>query len=106
MNTNKKSSSGNLFALLTGLVAGAAAVFFSKKENREKARETIKKAEKEIGKAAAEVQKNPKAKKLIKKVRTEGKKIAQKAERKMVAAEKMVETKVKKSPVLRAVGKK
>ncbi|NCN59090.1 hypothetical protein COW99_01255 [Candidatus Roizmanbacteria bacterium CG22_combo_CG10-13_8_21_14_all_38_20] len=48
---------GGLFAMLLGAAAGAAAVFFSKQENRAKAQEVIGKAKVEATKAGAEIKK-------------------------------------------------
>lgn len=39
--SQSKKKSGSLFPFLGGVVAGAAAVFLSKKENRDKAKETM-----------------------------------------------------------------
>ncbi|MDP3983127.1 MAG: hypothetical protein Q8Q65_03570 [bacterium] len=48
---------GGLFTMLLGAVAGAAAVFFSKEENRAKAKEVIDKTKVKATKAGAEIKK-------------------------------------------------
>lgn len=93
----KKSSGAGLFALATGLVAGAAAVFFSDKKNREMVKKEVVKVEKEAMKVAKEVKKDPK--KFAKKVEAN----VVKAEKKL---QKQVMKKVSSSPALKAVGKK
>jgi len=101
----RKNSSG-LLALVTGMAAGAAAVFLSQKENREKTKKVLYKAEKKIAQASKEAQKNPQkfAKKVVKEVKKDAKKVVHKAK---VAEKKAVKVvkKVKNSPVLQAVGK-
>lgn len=65
--------SGSLLSLLTGVALGAAAIFFSKAENRDK---TKKLAKKTVDKAKVEVNKvRTKAKVVAKKVTSKGKKI-------------------------------
>ncbi|NCO12642.1 MAG: hypothetical protein COZ34_05010 [Candidatus Pacebacteria bacterium CG_4_10_14_3_um_filter_34_15] len=68
--------SGSFLSLLTGIALGAAAIFFSKAENRDKtkklAKETVEKAKVEVNKAAT------KAKVVTKKVTSKGKKIKSK----------------------------
>lgn len=56
--TNKK---GGLFPILVGAVAGAAAVFFSDKKNREKATKMVANGKTKLKKVSAEVKKNPEA---------------------------------------------
>jgi hypothetical protein len=107
----KKSNSGSgLFALVAGVAAGAAAVFLSKKENRDMVKKEVRKDVKKVKAVAAEAKKDPK--KFAKKVETKSKKIAgkvasnaKKLEKKAMAAEKSVMKKVK-SPVMKSVGKK
>lgn len=72
---SKKSSPG-LFAFITGLAAGAAAIFLSKKENRQMAKKEFVKAEKKVQSVAKEVKKDPK--KFAKKVQSQGNKLAKK----------------------------
>ena len=48
---------GGLFTMLLGAVAGAAAVFFSKEENRAKAKDLLGKAKVEVTKAGKEIKK-------------------------------------------------
>jgi hypothetical protein len=100
---NKRSSTG-MFALLTGVAAGAAAVFFSKKENRQMAKKELVKAEKTAMKVSAEIKKDPK--KFAKKVERQGKVLAKKAVREASRDIKKMEKKVKSSPALKKVGKK
>lgn len=65
--------SGSFLSLLTGVALGAAAIFFSKAENREKTKEL---ANKTVKKAKVEVEKvKTKAKNVAKKVTSKGKKI-------------------------------
>ena len=68
--------SGNLFALITGFVAGAAAVFLSKPENRIQAEKTAKKITTKAKQLKAEYQKNPQA--FEKKVKAQAKKVIKK----------------------------
>lgn len=71
---------GGLLALMTGVAVGAAAMFFSKKENRTK---TVKVAKKAVAKA--KVVKNKavaKAKKVVKKGAVAAKKVVKKAKKK------------------------
>lgn len=88
----RKDASG-LVALLAGVAAGAAAVFFSKKENREMVKREAVKAEKVVASAAKEVRKDPK-------------KFAKKVGRKVSAAEKKAARTIAKSPVFKKVGKR
>jgi alkyl hydroperoxide reductase subunit AhpF len=81
-----KKSSG-LFTLLTGVAMGAAAVFFSKKENRQEAQKVAKQVKTKAVTAAAEYKKDPTAFK--KKVVSKGKAVAKKA---VVAVRKKVAT--------------
>lgn len=57
---SKKSNVGGVLAFVTGLAAGAAALFLSKKENREMVKREATKAGKKAKKVAAEIKKNPK----------------------------------------------
>ncbi len=93
----KKSTGTGLFALITGAVAGAAAVFFSDEKNRKMVKKEFTMVEKGAVKASKEIQKNPT--KFVKKVE---KKVV-KAEKKL---QKQVVKKVSNSPALKAVGKK
>lgn len=68
--------SGGLLTLVTGLVAGAAAVFFADKKNRQETAKALDKAKTTALKAKEDYEKNPTAFK--KKVKTQGKKLAQK----------------------------
>lgn len=47
--------------MLVGAVAGAAAVFFSDKKNREKASKAVTKSKVQLKKLSTEVKKNPEA---------------------------------------------
>jgi len=91
---SKKSSGGvGLFALATGLAAGAAAIFFSDKKNRQMVKKEVMKVEKE-------------AMKVSKDVRSSAKKSVSKASKKVKTAEKKAVKRVTSSPALKAVGKK
>lgn len=59
--SHKKNSGVSVFTLLAGVAAGAAALFFSKKENRDKTVEVVKNAEKKITEVSKEIKKDPKA---------------------------------------------
>lgn len=48
---------GGLLAMLLGAAAGVAAVFLSKKENRDKAKDILNKAKVEATKAGTEIKK-------------------------------------------------
>ncbi len=75
---SKKSSGGvGLFALATGLAAGAAAIFFSNKENRKMVKKEVMKVEKEAVKLSKEAKKNPQ--KFAKKVQGNAKRSVAKA---------------------------
>ena len=136
MANKSRNSSAGLLALVTGVAAGAAAVFLSKKENREMAKKELLKAEKKVKAVTAEARKNPKkfadkvekkgavlAKKVIKEVKKDSKVVAKKAavaEKKVVKAVKAAKPaekaavksaaaaveKVTTSPALKVVGKK
>lgn len=69
--SNKKK--GGLLALLTGVAAGAVAVFLSKKENREKTKEAVREASTKAKKAVKSAHK-----KASKKTGTEQKKSTKK----------------------------
>lgn len=71
----KKPSGLGVMALIAGLTAGAAAVFFSKKENRERTVKEAKKLVTEAKKASKKIQTNPKVKKLAAQGRTLAKKV-------------------------------
>jgi hypothetical protein len=68
--------SHGIFTLLTGMAAGAAALFFSEEKNRDTAKVELTKAKKSANKIKADYKKNPKA--FTKKVKTKGKKLANK----------------------------
>ncbi|MCC6711301.1 MAG: hypothetical protein IT416_03035 [Candidatus Pacebacteria bacterium] len=71
---------GGLLALVTGVAVGAAAMFFSKKENREK---TVRVAKKAAGKAMVAKKKAvASAKKAVKKGTMVAKKAVKKAKKK------------------------
>lgn len=74
--SNKK---GGVFPMLVGAVAGAAAVFFSDKKNREKANKVVTKSKAQLKKLSLEAKKDPEAfaKKVVKKASTQIKKINQ-----------------------------
>lgn len=82
--SNKK---GGLFPMLVGAVAGAAAVFFSDKKNREKATKVVAKGKTQLKRMSAEAKKNPEAfaRKMAKKVSTKVTAEAKKINRKMAA---------------------
>lgn len=70
--------------MLVGAVAGAAAVFFSDKKNREKATKVVVQGKTQLKKMSAEAKKNPEAfarkmaKKVSSRVTTEAKKLSRK----------------------------
>lgn len=72
------SKKGGLFPILVGAVAGAAAVFFSDKKNREKAGKAVAKGKTQLKKISAEAKKNPEAfaRKMAKKASAQAKKIS------------------------------
>lgn len=84
-------------SLLTGVALGAAAVFFSKPENREKAKEVAKKAKN----LKAEYEKDPAAFKA--KLKKEGKKLADTA---VKTAKKKSKKLVKKTAAKKTAAKK
>ena len=86
-----KKSSGGLIALALGVVAGAAALFFSKKENRENVKKAVKSASVKAKALKKEIQADPK--KFARKVEQQGKKAVQKS----VAAVKAKVEKVRKT---------
>ena len=63
--------------MLVGAVAGAAAVFFSDKKNREKASKAVTKSKAQLKKMSAEAKRNPEAfaKKMVNKASSQIKKI-------------------------------
>jgi hypothetical protein len=71
---------GGLLALVTGMAMGAAAVFFSKKENRTKTVSAAKTAAKKAKTAKKKAVSS--AKKAVKKGRTAAKKAVKKAKKK------------------------
>ena len=73
--------------MLVGAVAGAAAVFFSDKKNREKATKVVAKGKTQLKRMSAEAKKNPEAfaRKMAKKVSTKVTAEAKKINRKMAA---------------------
>jgi len=77
--SNKK---GGVFPMLVGLVAGAAAVFFSDKKNREKANKVVAKSKAQLKKLSLEAKKDPEA--FAKKVGTRISKEAKKINKKIV----------------------
>src|SRR5260221_28846 len=96
---SKKNGSG-FAALVAGVAAGAAAVFLSKKENREKTKKVLVKAEKKIVRVSREVKKDPK--RFAKKVEKSGKVLAKKV---VKEAAKDLRRANSSSPVLKRVGK-
>lgn len=70
------SKKSGLFPLLTGVVLGAAAIFLSKKENREKTKKVVEKAVTKAQKLNADYKKNPK--KVTAQLERKGKKLATK----------------------------
>lgn len=76
-----KKNLGGVLAFATGLAAGAAALFLSKKENREMVKRGAVKAGKKAKKVAAEIKKNPKkfAKATVAKAKTSVTKAVKKA---------------------------
>ena len=79
--------SGGLFTLLTGMAAGAAAMFLSKPENRQLAEKKVKSVTAQAKKIHAEYQKNPEA--FEKKMINQGKKMATQA---LKSAKKSIKT--------------
>ena len=86
--------SGGLGDLLFGAVMGAAAVFLSKKENRDKTKKVITKAATKAQKLKAEYKKNPD--KVKKQLKAEGTKLAKKTVAAAKKASKQVKKKAKK----------
>ncbi len=84
----KKSGFGSL---LTGMALGAAAIFFAKKENRDKteklARKTVAKTKEEVKKVAT------KAKAAVKKAKSKGKKIKAEVEMEAKKIQKIAKAK-------------
>jgi len=72
--SNKK---GGFFPMLVGVVAGAAAVFFSDKKNREKATKVVAKGKAQVKKLSLEAKNNPEAfaRRMAKKASTQAKKL-------------------------------
>ena len=65
---SKNKNNKGLLPFLVGMVAGAAAVFFSKEENREKTKQALDETAKKAKKVKEDVEKNPeKVKKQAKK---------------------------------------
>lgn len=79
--------SGNLLALITGVAAGAAAVFFAKQENRVKATKVAKKTTAQAKKLNEEYKADPKAFK--KKVKAKATKVVKKAVAKKTTTKKV-----------------
>lgn len=79
-----------LGTLLTGVVMGAAAVFLSKKENRDKARETLKKASDKAKKLKSDYQKDPE--KVKAQLKAEGKRLAEQALKEAKTASKNLQS--------------
>ncbi len=101
--TQRKGSGMGVFALLAGVAAGAAAMFFSKKENRAKTEQAVKKAEQAIDVARTEIKKNPKA--FAKKVEKQGEKLAKKVVKSVTkTAQKVAKSKPTKA-AMKAVRK-
>ncbi len=96
--------SGNFLALLTGMAAGAAAVFFSDKKNRQMAKKTAQKA----AKLKEEYDKDPSGFK--KKAKAEGKKIAKEvqtsAQKKAAQVKKQVKSKATKKVAKKVASQK
>jgi gas vesicle protein len=72
--SNKK---GGFFPILVGTIAGAAAVFFSDKKNREKAKKVVAKGKAQVKKLSLEAKKNPEAfaRKMAKKATAQAQKL-------------------------------
>lgn len=85
--------SGGLGALLFGAAMGAAALFLSKKENRDKTKKVIATATVKAKKLKEEYKKNPA--KVKKELKAEGKKLAVKA----LSAAKKVSKQIKSKAV-------
>lgn len=96
MSKHKSGSAVGVAALVTGLVAGAAAIFFSDKKNRQNTAKAINTAGKEIKKVQAEIKRNPKA--FAKKVEKQGAKLAN-----QVVREASKELKKVQKPVAKAL---
>jgi len=60
MSRKTRQNVGGALAFVTGLAAGAAALFLSKKENRELVKREAVKAGRKAKKVAGEIKKNPK----------------------------------------------
>lgn len=74
-----RKAKGGLLALALGAVAGAAALFLSKKENREKTKNVIVKASAEAKRLEKELGKE--SKRVVAKVRRKSKVLANKAKK-------------------------
>jgi hypothetical protein len=97
LQTNRSDmskKSGGILALALGVVAGAAAMFLSKKENREMVKREAVKAGKKAKVMGKEFKKNPK--KFIKKEAAVVKKAVIKGEKAVVKAAKSAASKLKK----------
>lgn len=88
------SKKSGLFAFVAGLAAGAATLFLSDEENREKAKEAVastkRKAEVEVKKATKATKKSVaqakrEVKRTVKRVKKSAKPVATKAPKKLVA---------------------
>jgi hypothetical protein len=89
-----KRTSG-LFTLLTGMAAGAAALFLSDEKNRQSTKKELSKAGTTAKKLKSEYDKDPAAFKV--KVHKDGKKLAQKAVKKAQTKAKKAKTSAKKA---------
>jgi hypothetical protein len=100
----KKQSSIGLLALVTGLAAGAAAVFLSKKENRNQTKKVVNSAAKRAKKISQDFEKNPE--KTMDELKKEGRKLADKAIKAVKTQTAKTKTAVKKKPVKKTTVKK
>lgn len=85
------NKSGGVFSMLVGAMAGAAAVFFSDKKNRQQAKRVIEQNKGKVTKLAKEAKSNPEAfaKKTAKAVQAE----VAKLQKKMVTKKKVASKK-------------
>lgn len=86
--SNKKTG---VFPMLVGAVAGAAAVFFADKKNRDKASKVVRKSKASLKKISTEAKKNPEA--FAKKVLSQASTTVQKISRQAAGAAKQKSTK-------------
>ncbi len=99
------NKSGNLFTFLTGAAIGAAAVFLSKKQNRDKAQKSLEEAREQIAKLKKQYHSDPdkfkqdmlhEGKQVAEKVKTEATRAANKTSKFLTEADDQSSKSVKK----------